>query len=276
MITLLPRRATGNNRWCGGRDFINPLCYSDESMATSENKRLIGKVALITGGSRGIGRAIAAAYADQGAQVFVCGRNDNDVRRAVDELRLGGAGIDGASGNIADPGDVRRIVRETVARFGTIDVLVNNASLLGPRVTIAEYDFAAWRDVLATNLDGLFLVTHQVLPIMLARHSGAIINLTSGVGRVGKAKWGAYAVSKAALEGFTQVLADEVSADGIRVNSVNPAATRTEMRAQAYPAEDPTTLPTPESIMPVFVYLASDESRAVSGQALNAREWLGK
>ena len=245
-------------------------------MARSETKKLTGKVALITGGSRGIGRAIAAAYADQGAQVFICGRNNNDVRRTIDELRLGGAAIEGASGDIADPGDVRRIVHETVARFGTIDVLVNNASLLGPRVTIAEYDFAAWREVLATNLDGLFLVTHEVLPIMLARHCGAIINLTSGVGRVGKAKWGAYAVSKAALEGFTQVLADEVSAEGIRVNSVNPAATRTEMRAQAYPAEDPTTLPTPESIMPVFVYLASDESRAVSGQALNAREWLGK
>ena len=96
------------------------------------------------------------------------------------------------------------------------------------------------------------------------------------MGRAGKARWGAYAVSKAGLEGFTQVLADEVRADGIRVNSVNPAATRTQMRAQAYPAEDPMALPTPEAIMPIFVYLASDESRGVSGQALNAREWVGK
>ena len=138
------------------------------------------------------------------------------------------------------------------------------------------YEFAAWREVMGTNLNGLFLVTREVLPIMLARRSGAIINLTSGVGRVGKARWGAYAVSKAALEGFTQVLADEVRAEGIRVNSVNPAATRTKMRAEAYPAEDPMTLPTPESIMPIFVYLASDESAEVSGQALNAREWLVK
>ena len=111
--------------------------------------------------------------------------------------------------------------------------------------------------------------------MMLARRSGAIVNLTSGVGRAGKAKWGAYAVSKAALEGFTQVLADELRAEGIRVNSVNPAATRTQMRAEAYPAEDPMTLPTPESIMPIFIYLASDESLAVSGQALNARDWAG-
>jgi NAD(P)-dependent dehydrogenase (short-subunit alcohol dehydrogenase family) len=83
-------------------------------------------------------------------------------------------------------------------------------------------------------------------------------------------------VSKAALEGFTQMLADELRAEGIRVNSVNPAATRTQMRAQAYPAEDPMALPTPESIMPIFVFLASDESREVTGQALDAREWLGK
>jgi len=245
-------------------------------MASEATKKLSGKVALITGGSRGIGRAIAGAYADEGAQVFICGRNDGDVGRAIEEIRLAGGAIGGASGDIAEPADVRRIVHQAVARFGAIDVLVNNASLLGPRVTIADYEFTAWRQVMRTNLDGLFLITHEVLPIMLGRRSGAIINLTSGVGRVGKAKWGAYAVSKAALEGFTQVLADELRAEGIRVNSVNPAATRTQMRAQAYPAEDPMTLPTPESIMPIFVFLASDESREVSGQALNAREWLGK
>lgn len=252
------------------------LCYSDELMASSETKKLTGKVALITGGSRGIGRAIASAFADQGAEVFICGRNARDVARAIEEIRLAGGTIDGASGDIAEPADVQRIVQQAVARFGALDVLVNNASLLGPRVTIAAYDFAAWREVMGTNINGLFLVTHAVLPIMLARRSGVIINLTSGVGRVGKARWGAYAVSKAALEGFTQVLADELRGEGIRVNSVNPAATRTQMRAQAYPTEDPMTLPHPESIMAIFVYLASDESVAVSGQALNAREWPGK
>jgi len=245
-------------------------------MANSEIKKLSGKVALITGGSRGIGRAIAATYADEGARVFICGRNPHDVACAVAEIRLADGAIDGASGDIAKPADAQRIVRQAVEQFGNIDVLVNNASLLGPRVALAEYEFTAWREVMATNLDGLFLVTREVLPVLLAQRSGAIINLTSGVGRVGKANWGAYAVSKAALEGFTQVLADELRAEGIRVNSVNPAATRTQMRAQAYPAEDPLTLPTPESIMPIFVYLASDESLEVSGQALNAREWAGK
>jgi NAD(P)-dependent dehydrogenase (short-subunit alcohol dehydrogenase family) len=248
----------------------------DDFMASGGIKKLSGKVALITGGSRGIGRAIAAAYADQGAQAFICGRNKGDIARAIEEIRLAGGAIDGANGDISVPADVRRIVRQVVDQFGTVDVLVNNASLLGPRVAIADYNYSAWREVMGTNLDGLFLMTHEVLPLMLARGRGAIINLTSGVGRVGKAKWGAYAVSKAALEGFTQVLADEVRAEGIRVNSVNPAATRTQMRAQAYPAEDPMTLSTPESIMPIFVYLASDESIEVTGQALSAREWAGK
>ncbi len=245
-------------------------------MASVGSEKLSGKVALITGGSRGIGRAIASAYADQGAGVFICGRNPADIAATVDAVRRAGGIIDGTSGDIARPDDVRRIVGQAVQRFSAIDILVNNASLLGPRVAIAEYDFADWRKVLDVNLNGLFLITHAVLPFMLARRSGAIINLTSGVGRVGKAKWGAYAVSKAALEGFTQVLADELRGEGIRVNSVNPAATRTQMRAEAYPAEDPLTLPTPESIMPLFVYLASDESLAVSGQALSAREWVGK
>jgi NAD(P)-dependent dehydrogenase (short-subunit alcohol dehydrogenase family) len=108
---------------------------------------------------------------------------------------------------------------------------------------------------------------------MLARQRGSIINLTSGVGRVGKARWGAYAVSKAGLEGFTQLLADELKETAIRVNSVNPAATRTEMRAMAYPAEDPATLPAPEEVLPVFLYLASDDSVSVIGQSLNARDW---
>ncbi len=242
-------------------------------MASSGNKKLLGKVALITGGSRGIGRAIAAAYADQGAQVFICGRDPTAINRAVAEIRQSGGEIAGAPGDIGNATDVRRIVAAAVAKFAAIDILVNNASILGPRVAIADYLLTDWEEVLRINLNGLFSMTHEVLPGMIARNGGAIINLTSGVGRLGKARWGAYAVSKAGLEGFTQVLADEVKAAGIRVNSVNPAATRTGMRAAAYPEEDPLTLPTAESIMAIFIYLASDQSRQITGQALNAQDW---
>jgi NAD(P)-dependent dehydrogenase (short-subunit alcohol dehydrogenase family) len=245
-------------------------------MASSEEKILLGKTALITGGSRGIGRALAAAYAAAGAQVFICGRGGADVEDALGEIRARGGAIDGTAGDISRVEDVRRIVHGAIERFGAIDVLINNASILGPRESIAEYPIDLWKEVIRINLTGVFLMTHEVLPAMLARRSGSIINVTSGVGRVGKARWGAYAVSKAGLEGFTQVLADEVKSAGIRVNAVNPAATRTQMRALAYPAEDPATLPTAEQVVPLFVYLATDAAREISGQSLNARDWMGK
>jgi NAD(P)-dependent dehydrogenase (short-subunit alcohol dehydrogenase family) len=245
-------------------------------MASSTDQILFGKVALITGGSRGIGRAIAAAYGRVGARVFICGRNLVDVEDAVREMRARGGEIDGVAGDISRAQDVQRIVAAPLERFGAIDVLVNNASVLGPRETIAEFPLEAWEEVIRINLTGLFLVTHEVLPAMLARRSGSIINVTSGVGRAGKAKWGAYAVSKAGLEAFTQLLAEEVESAGIRVNAVNPAATRTQMRARAYPAEDPMTLPSPDEVVPIFVHLASDASNKITGQSLNARDWLGK
>lgn len=242
-------------------------------MASVDGKILSQKVALVTGGSRGIGRAIAGAYARAGAKVFICARDENNLVTAIDEIRQHGGEIEGLAGDLGDPGDVQRIVSTAMQRFGTVHVLVNNASILGPRETIANYPAAAWEDVLRVNLTGLFYMTRQVLPAMLAQGAGSIINVTSGVGRRGKARWGAYAVSKAGVEVLTQVLAEEVSDSGVRVNSVNPAATRTEMRAQAYPFEDPGLLPTPEEILPIFLYLASDASVAVNGQSLEARDW---
>jgi NAD(P)-dependent dehydrogenase (short-subunit alcohol dehydrogenase family) len=243
-------------------------------MASRGEQELAEKVALITGGSRGIGRAIACAYTRAGAKVFICGRDEKNLRATVDEVRLGGGEIDGLAGDVGSLNDVQRIVSAAARRYGTIHVLVNNASILGPRDTIANYPPPAWQEVLRINLTGIFLITQAVLPIMSGRGSGSIINVTSGVGRRGKARWGAYAISKAGVESLTQVLADEVSRAGIRVNSVNPAATRTRMRAQAYPSEDPLTLPTPEEILPLFLYLASDASAGVSGQSLEARDWL--
>ena len=243
-------------------------------MASSDAKLLSGKTALITGGSRGIGRAIAEGYARQGAKVFICGRNDSNLRAAIEEIRKSGGEIEGVAGDVGNQADVQRIVSAAVKRYGAIHVLVNNASILGPRETIANYSPVDWAEVLRTNLTGLFLMTRAVLPAMRAQKAGSIINVTSGVGRRGKARWGAYAVSKAGLEALTQVLADEVGPEGIRVNAVNPAATRTDMRAQAYPAEDPLTLPAPEEILPIFLYLASDASAGVNGQSLDARDWL--
>ena len=242
-------------------------------MGSVEAKQLSGKVALVTGGSRGIGKAVAAAYAVEGARVFICARNEESVARAVAEIRNQGGEADGITGDIGNPDDVDRIAQDAMARYGVIDVLVNNASLLGPRLPVADYPLTAWEDVLRVNLTGIFLMTQRILRVMMKRRSGSIINVSSGVGRVGRPRWGAYAVSKFGVEGFTQMLAEEVKDFGIRANAVNPGPTRTEMRAAAYPDEDPLTLPTPEKIAPVFVYLASDASRGVTGKSFEAQEW---
>ncbi|HEY7553357.1 MAG TPA: SDR family NAD(P)-dependent oxidoreductase [Candidatus Binatia bacterium] len=242
-------------------------------MTTEDGRRLVGKTALVTGGSRGIGKAIAAAYAREGARVFICGRNETDIECAVAEVRATGGDIHGLAGDIGELNHARRIVGAVLERFGSIDVLVNNASLLGPRVPIADYPYSFWREVMRVNVDGLFLVSQEVLKAMIPRRQGSIINVTSGVGRVGKARWGAYSLSKFALEGFTQMLAEEVKEVGIRVNALNPGATRTSMRAAAYPEEDPLQLPRPEAIVEAFVYLASDESVGVTGKSFDAQDW---
>jgi len=236
--------------------------------------RLDGKVALITGGSRGIGRAIAAAYIREGAKVFICGRNEAALETTVAAIRVSGSEISGRRADIVKVREVKRLVAEVCRVYGTIHVLVNNAGILGPREFLVDYPLSSWEEVLKANLTAVFMVTKEVLGVMMPQRTGSIINVSSGVGRVGKSRWGAYAAAKFGVEGLTQVLADEMRDYHIRVNTVNPGGTRTEMRAQAYPEEDPMILPAPEEITGVFVYLASPESQAETGKSFDARDWL--
>jgi len=238
--------------------------------------KLTGKVALVTGGSRGIGRAIALAYAREGAKVFICARREQELKATADEIRAAVGEASWIAADISKTREVKRLMREVRRLYGTVHVLVNNASILGPRETIVRYPLSDWERVMRVNLTALFGVTKEVLGMMIPQKEGSIINLSSGVGRVGKARWGAYAASKFGVEGFTQVLADEVREWNIRVNAVNPGGTRTEMRAEAYPQEDPLTLPTPDEITGVFVHLASSESEGVTGKSFEARDWLKK
>jgi len=205
--------------------------------------------------------------------VLICARHESELSRAVAEMKSTGGEIAGCPGDVSRVEDVKRIVQTAVRGFGGIHVLVNNAGILGPRVTVAEYPLDSWQEVIRINLMGCFVMIQEVLRVMIPQGQGSIINVSSGVGRIGKARWGAYAVSKFGVEGLTQVLAEELKESGIRVNSVNPGATRTAMRACAYPAEDPNRLPTAESITDVFVYLASDEAAGVTGTSLDAQEW---
>jgi NAD(P)-dependent dehydrogenase (short-subunit alcohol dehydrogenase family) len=238
------------------------------------SERLQGKAALITGASRGIGLGLARAFVHEGAAVFLCARGEGALREAARELEGAGATVGYAAADVSEPRSAERLVSSALARFPDLEILVNNASILGKRAPIAELDVATWDEVLRVNTSSLFYVTRPLIPHLVARRGGSIINVSSSVGRKGKANWGAYAVSKFGLEGFTQVLAAELEPSGVRVNSVNPGATRTDMRAEAYPDEDPESLPTPDDIAEIFIHLASDESRSVTGQTFEARDYL--
>ena len=232
---------------------------------------LEGKVALVTGASQGLGRALALTYAREGARVVINARSEESIRPVAGEVEASGAEVLALAADVSKSADVERLVDAAVERFGHVDVLVNNAGLLGPRVVIEEYPEGDWRRVIDANLTGPYLVSKAVIPRM--REGGSIINVVSGVSVQGRAEWGAYSVSKFGVEGLTQILAAELEGRGIRVNAVDPGGMRTEMRAAAYPEEDPTTRITPEENTAVFLYLASDESKGVTGERFKAQEF---
>jgi NAD(P)-dependent dehydrogenase (short-subunit alcohol dehydrogenase family) len=232
---------------------------------------LEGKVAMITGASQGLGRALALAYAKEGAQVVINSRSEVSIRPVAEEIESTGAEVLALAADVSKSADVEKMVDAVVERFGHVDVLVNNAGVLGPRVAIVEYPEDEWRRVIDANLTGPFLVSKAVIEHM--PKGGSIVNVASGVSVEGRAEWGAYSVSKFGVEGLTQILAAELEERGIRANAVDPGGMRTEMRAAAYPEEDPMTRITPEENTDVFVYLASDESKGVTGKRFKAQEF---
>ena len=236
-----------------------------------DNVTLGDKVTLITGASQGLGRALALAFAEEGARVVVNARSDESVRPVAGEVEGAGAEVLAVAADVSRETEVERLVRETVERFGRIDVLVNNAGLLGPRVGVEDYPEDEWRRVIDANLTGPYLVSKATIPHL--SEGGSIINVVSGVSVEGRAQWGAYSVSKFGVEGLTQILASELAERGIRVNAVDPGGMRTDMRAAAYPEEDPQTRITPEENTAVFLYLASDESKGVTGERFKAQEF---
>jgi NAD(P)-dependent dehydrogenase (short-subunit alcohol dehydrogenase family) len=235
--------------------------------------KLKGKTALITGAGGGIGRSIARVYVKEGASAIICGRNEDSLKEAVREITSYGE-IEYVKINIVKRNDLKILARRVEEKWNRLDILVNNASILGVRTKIQDYPVGIWKEVIDINLNGQFFIIKTLLPFLIRSKSASIINVSSSVGRKGKALWGAYSVSKFGLEGLTQILADELSSSNIRVNSVNPGGTRTAMRASAYPDEDPMTLPNPDEITPIFLYLASDESIGINGRSLEARDWI--
>jgi NAD(P)-dependent dehydrogenase (short-subunit alcohol dehydrogenase family) len=235
--------------------------------------RLNGKRIIVTGASRGLGKALALRYAQEGATLAICARNAGRLEEAKSELAANGATVVAKLCDISDATQAQAFVTDTLNELGAIDVLVNNAGVLGPRVTIAEYPPAEWDSVIRTNVNGMYYLTRLVIPVMMIEKAGAIINITSTAGKTGRQKWGAYAVSKFATEGFTQVLAEELKPYNITVNSVNPGSIATDMRRAAYPDEDPSMLRQPHEVTEVFVYLASEDGKGITGQSFNASSY---
>jgi NAD(P)-dependent dehydrogenase (short-subunit alcohol dehydrogenase family) len=240
--------------------------------ATSD--RLKGKVALVTGGGRGIGKAIAGRLADSGATVAICSRTKRELEETAREIKERGGEIWPHVADLASAKAVRNLVQDLLRRHSKIDVLINNASLLGPHLPIAEFPLSDWEAILRVNLTAPFLLAQEAIRSMVPRKSGFILNITSSVGRQGRARWGGYSASKFGLEGLTQILADELREHEIRVLALNPGGTRTAMRARAYPDEDPTRLPSPDAIAGVVLDLILSEDRSLCGQSLDARSIL--
>src|SRR5580692_9148480 len=248
----------------------------DPRIAPVSQDELQGRVILITGASAGIGRAVAISCAQHGATVLLLGRNGrrlNEVHRQITtECGEERATIVEFDLENALSRDYDALFAAIEARYQRLDGLLHNAGLLGQLEPVEHYDVPTWCRVLQVNLTAAFVLTQILLPLLKRSEDASIVFTSSGVGRAGRAYWGAYAVSKFALEGLNQVLSEELSGfTPIRVNSLNPGATRTQMRRQAYPAEDAALLATPESITRSYVALLGAVSRGVSGGRFNAQ-----
>lgn len=234
--------------------------------------RLNGKIALVTGAGRGIGRAVAVAYAREGATLALCSRTKDELEAAAAEAQKSGGKVFARTVDLSIREAVRGFVEETVKRYSRVDVLVNNAGALGPRMPLEEVSESEWETTLRVNLTSVFWLTGDVLRRGMRERGGVVINVSSGAGRRGKANWGPYAVSKYGMEGLTSVWADEYRERGVRFYSLNPSPTRTRMRAEACPEEDPETLKSPEEAAKAFIELVSDECTIPTGTAA----WLDR
>ena len=233
------------------------------------------RIILITGAGDGIGRAAAVSYALHGATVVLHGRTLNKLEVIYDEIESLGApqpAILPLQLSTASLHDYEVLYDTLEQQFGRLDGILHNAGILGDRVELAEYPIETWDDVMAVNTRAPFILTQSLLPLLAKSDNASVVFASSGVGREARALWGAYSVSKIAIEAISQIFAKERTYPNVRFNCLNPGATRTAMRAQAYPNEDPLTLATPETIMPAYLYLMGDDSLALNGASIDAQD----
>lgn len=234
-----------------------------------EADALKDRVVLVTGASAGIGRAVSIALAKHGATVILLGRTVKKLESVYDEIMAAGStqpaiypmDLEGAVWD-----DYLELSERIEKEYGRLDGLLHNAGILGDRSPIEHYDPVVWQRVMLINVSAPFLLSRACMPILRKSEDASIVFTSSGVGRKGRAYWGAYAVSKFATEGLMETFADEMdNVQNVRVNAINPGATRTSMRAAAYPGEDPDTLKTPEDIASAYLWLLGPASGGKQG-----------
>ena len=239
---------------------------------------LESKIILVTGAGDGIGRVAAKTFSAHGATVILVGRTLQKLEKVYDEIEASGhpqAAIYPIDFQVANEKSFIDMCNAISEEFDHLDGILHNAADLGQRTPIANYAPDVWVRLMQVNVHAPFMLTQAVMPLLERAKNASILFTGSSVGYKGRAYWGAYAASKAAAENLMQTLADELEeTTRIRSNSINPGATRTKMRAGAYPAEDPTTIKTPEDLMRDYLYLMADDSFGISGQQFEASKKL--
>ena len=235
-------------------------------------KRLDGRIALVTGASRGIGRAVALALAREGAHVIITGRTVGALEELDDEIQAAGGSATIMQLDLKKLDKVDQIGPTLYQRWGRLDILVGNAGMLGTLTPLAHVTDAAWTDVMAVNLTANWKLMRTLDPLLQRSDAGRAIFVTSGAAAKSTAYWGLYAATKSALETLVKTYAAENATTKVRANLINPGATRTNMRAKAFPGEDAATLPTPDEIAPLFVELALASCER-SGEVVDYRRW---
>ncbi len=239
------------------------------------NTKLKNKIILVTGANQGIGKAASITYASLGAKVILLGRSLESLEEVYDEIigfnytepMISLMDLEKADGN-----DYQMIHENLMNEFGKLDGLLLNAGVLGDRSPIAHYDSETWVRTIHVNLTAQFLLIKTLLPALYESDNASVLFTSSSVGRIGKAFWGAYSVSKFGNEALSQILSSEhEDQTNIRFNCINPGATRTKMRKEAYPYEDEDKLLEPIDLMEKYVWLMSDESKDITGQSIDCQ-----
>lgn len=251
---------------------------SKADLQSTTEKALREKVILITGAGDGIGKAAALDFARQGAHVILLGRTQEKLEQVYDAIEQETQTqpiIFPYDLNTLNPDIAREMAYAIEQEFGKLDGVLFNASLLGSKMSIAQYPEQEWLDVINVNVNSSFYLTKAMLPLLQASDAGRLVYTTSSVGRKSRGYWGAYAVSKFATEGLMETLADELgTTSNVRTFAINPGGTRTAMRASAYPGENPADVPPPEKHMPLYRFLMSDNAQSFNGLSLDAYDYL--